>query len=314
MVISSLILYSSTFSSVFSKIPARCTKVLGVCRKYSSQIILCSVCGFVNGPKMICDDYQKNGGSTTEFSNSIILSSNAGLGFLVSCVGKKIWGDIVFGFYLFFMEMLLCFLLSKLLLNQKNYDYTRLKNESSDAPKISFSSAFSRSVKSSALTVFYICAFVVFFSTLLSVITSFLKIPTTSSLYKILSVIFEFCQGSYQAIQFENLYLCGFLTGFCIGFGGLCVHFQTFSVCEGFPLEKHKFVIFKLLHGLFCGFFSFLYVWVKKPTPLKDVFYIRTEHSISPIFSIAILSILIITSIIFIFKKIFKNPIDFSLK
>ncbi len=258
MILSSFILYSSAFSGFLDAIPNNVFHKLGICKKYTSPILLCSFCGFVNGPKMICEDFKKNGGSDVDFSNAIILSSNAGFGFLVSCVGVRIWHDALLGILLFIFQIFSSLLLGKLILKHpSSEDKENIKNHQST---ISLSSAFSRAVTSSTFTIISICAFVVVFSCFINVFLGAIGIEKGSSIYVLVNILFEFCKGSFLAVDLGNVYLSAFLSGFCIGFGGICVHFQTFSVCEGLPLDKIRFVVFKVLHGVLCGLFLLIYI------------------------------------------------------
>ncbi len=270
VIFSSFILYSSAFSDFLPLQDSSRFKQLGNCRKYFLEIILCSICGFVNGPKMISEDFRKNGGDEDEFSNGIILSSNAGLGFLVGCVGARLWNDTVFGLYLFLCQILTSLLLGKILLKTKKSKKIRAENSTKNPSNLSLSSAFSKSVSSSTLTLISICAFVIVFSCFLEILVSVFDISKDSNLYLILGIFCEFCKGSFLAVKFKNLILCAFFTGFCFGFGGVCVHFQTYAVCEGLPLNKKRFFFFKLVHGILCGALSILYVAIFKISPCEN--------------------------------------------
>ena len=260
MVISSFLLYSSAFSDFFDIAYKKLFVKLGICRKYLLTILLCSLCGFVSGPKIICEDYRKNGGNSVAFSNAIILSSNAGLGFLISCVGAGVWNDIWLGILLYFFQISSSILLGKLILKKGfNEKETAIKKEK----PTDFCVAFTRAVSSSVTTVITICAYVVVFSATTSVLLSALNIEENTLTYSIISVLVEFCRGSFLVFNAKNALLSAFLSGFCVGFGGICVHFQTFAVCEGLPLNKLQFVAFKALHGVLCGFFCTVYILIK---------------------------------------------------
>ena len=110
MVISSLIVYTACFDGLFSKLPDRLFNILGVCKKYCVPIITGNLCGFVTGAKCICDIYEKSQSDESEFSDSVILSSNAGIGFVVGYVGSKLWGDMRFGIFIYSVQIISAFL------------------------------------------------------------------------------------------------------------------------------------------------------------------------------------------------------------
>lgn len=260
MIISSFSLYSSAFSGILNRVSNKTFNKIGICRKYFSVIILCSLCGFVNGPKILCEDYKKNGGNEVAFSNAIILSSNAGLGFLISCVGVGVWHDIWLGIYLYFAQISSAIILGKLIL-KKDFESLETNPKNEKSPNLCV--AFTQSVVSSVFAIITICAFVVVFSAFTSVVLSVLNIEENTATYAIVSILVEFCRGSFLVFNADNILFSAFLTGFCIGFGGICVHFQTFAVCEGFPLNKFQFVLFKAIHGLLCGFLCVIYMLFK---------------------------------------------------
>ena len=302
MVFSSFVLYLCDFSRILSKIKVSVFNILGICKIHAIDIVLCSVCGFVSGAKIISEKFKKFGGNSLDFSNSVILSSNAGIGFLIGCVGIKIWNSIPFGIYLFLVQIGLSILLGKILLNHSK--------SSNNLPilskkKVTISSAFCKAVSSTATTLISMCAFVVVFSCFGNNLFALLGIKKGSFLYSFTSVILEFSQGIFLCTLYENSVICAFMTGFCVGFGGLCVHFQIFSVCDGLPLDKARFVIFKFFHGILCGISSIIFVFFAKikPTIFTDSFLE------SPKFHIEFLSIIslcvIIFALFFITKKIF---------
>ena len=260
MVISLFFLYSSVFSGVFNILPKGFFKKIGICRKYFATVLLCSLCGFVGGPKIICEDYKQNHVNEQDFSNAIILSSNAGIGFLVSCVGIGIWNDAWFGISLYLFQMLSVFMLGKRVLKHSEFE---LSSDKRKEKSLDLSVAFTRAVTTSCSTVISICTFVVAFSCFISVTLSFLGISEDSIWYAVVTSIFEFCRGSFLVFNTRNFLFSAFLSGFCVGFGGICVHFQTFAVCEGLPLNKFEFVKFKAIHGVLCGFFCVLYMLIK---------------------------------------------------
>lgn len=252
MLVSSFLIYSRLIDDIILKAKIPVENILGVCKIYLSSVILGSVSGYVTGPKCICAIYSSSNSNDREsFSNSVILSSNCGIGFVVSCVGIIIWDSITFGIFLYTLQILISLLLGKLLLkgNVKNYDYNISK-------RADFTDSFTLSVTNTASSLIGISAFVIFFSLLSDL--SQLYIPKRYS--GLLPIALEFCKGVFYAKEFYSVGIGAFLTGFAIGFGGLCVAFQTFSVCSGYPLDKKKYLLFKLLHGVLLGISSLLFV------------------------------------------------------
>ena len=254
MIFSSIILYTKAFEGFFDITFKKRKTILGICKNTFSLIILSSMSGFLCGPKLLCNNYEKNSINDNDFLNTVILSSNAGIGFLVNFIGIKMWGNVWFGVYLFLVQILSSMILGNLILKRNS----ATQNTKILSTRLSFSNALSKSINDSSFSMISICGFFVFFS-LVCEILSFSFLPNVKI---ILKIIMEFCSGSVAIFSIENLFFRSFLCGFCFGFGGLCVHFQTFSICEKFPLSKLKFTLFKFIHGSMCGFLSFLFVFI----------------------------------------------------
>ncbi|MBQ8392645.1 MAG: hypothetical protein IJX51_02625 [Clostridia bacterium] len=252
ILLSSFVIRSKLADEIIYKYKKTSKNVLGICKIYLSSILLGSVSGFITGPKCICSIYSdKEEKDAQAFSDSVILSSNCGVGFVISCVGILIWNSVEFGIFLYTSEIITSLLLGKLLLKghcNTEYIYTPYKPGLIDSFTYSVSSAFS--------SVFNACSFVIFFSLLSDIFALYIN----STISSLLSIIFEFSKGTFNAVSFNNVFISAFLTGFSIGFGGLSVMFQTFSICSGYPLNKKKYLIFKLLHGVILGMLASLYM------------------------------------------------------
>ena len=214
------------------------------------------ICGFVIGAKGICEKY-KLYNDIESFNRSVFLSSNAGAGFVIGCVGGVIYKNIWFGIYLYIVQILSALLIFKLQDHKKTY----IENVIYDTP-IPFFSAIVKAIKVSTGSIITICGFNIFFSTLCDLINIHMGLTVGNILFTINNIIMDFSKGSFCVLELNNKLLCYFLTGFCVGFGGICVHLQIFSECEGYPLNKLKFTILKFMQGFICGLFSLTYSFI----------------------------------------------------
>ena len=115
MVLSSIMLYTIRVDGDY-KISKN---ILDNCKIYTNEIIIGCICGFVIGAKGICGKYKANY-SENDFNRAILLSSNAGIGFVIGCVGCTIFNDIFYGVYLYAMQILSGYILFKF-----SYNYSR---------------------------------------------------------------------------------------------------------------------------------------------------------------------------------------------
>ena len=249
MVLSSTMLYTTRISGSFRIL----NFILDNCKIYADEIIMGCICGFVIGAKGICNKFNK-GVSINDFNRGIFFSSNAGIGFVIGCIGCSVFNDVTFGIYLYVVQILSGYILFKITFDgRKNilfYNENFQKNNVSDV--------LVKSIKSSTNTILTICGFSVFFSIIIDLITSIFQ-SNSNLIIVIVTILLDFSKGVFTILNVLNLELRGVLAGFCIGFGGVCVYMQICSECEGYPFKKLKFILLKFCQGVMCGAFSLLY-------------------------------------------------------
>ena len=278
MMLSSFLINSYIIEKQLHSLDFKRLNKLGVCKIYLPSILLGSVSGFVTGAKCINELYSINKTDKNSFTNAVILSSNAGVGFVIVCVGMKIWDSALYGILLYICQITTSLLIGKFILPDAKNEYKVSQSQKTDYIK-----SFTDAVSSSAQSVILIIAFISTFSVLITAISSLFGNSLKDTASSFLYILIEFCNGSFEAVSFENILLCAFLTGFTVGFGGLCVHFQIFSVCNGSPLNKRLFVLAKLLHGIILGAVSLILVSIMKISPCISVSIHDSNSSITPL-------------------------------
>ena len=240
----------------------------GICRKYFIPILFGTISGFVTGAKNVCKIYDKNCDDPVSFSNAIILSSNAGVGLVISYVGIILCKNIIVGLIIYLMQILICLILGRFVLGKaKDFNNNDMNNNYK-----SIVSCFTDSITSSAFSVINICSFTLFFSTIISLLLNYLPDNINLIYTSIITIFLEFSQGIFICMQLSNISLSGFFIGFSIGFGGICVMLQIFSVCDRYPLNKKMYFIFKLLHGILLGLTTSLIFILFDVSPFRATF------------------------------------------
>ena len=133
------------------------------------------------------------------------------------------------------------------------------------------------SIQSAISTILMIGGFVVLFSVVISIlnisgITSlvcillepvchFLGIPS-QIIASVFTGLFEITNGinMISMIKLKNISLNIIVTAILLGFGGLSVLLQVFSIVSKSDLSIKPYVIGKILHGVFAGFYTFLII------------------------------------------------------
>ena len=75
--------------------------ILGICKNVISIVFSSWISGYIVGPRYLCNkETDKN------MTNYALLSSNAGVGFVVAFVGIALWNNIIFGILLYVIQIL----------------------------------------------------------------------------------------------------------------------------------------------------------------------------------------------------------------
>ena len=292
------------FSGIFMKIGTSVSGKDGIQANTQKGLLLkvtmfSWISGFLVGPKHI------SGCTNNKDITSIaVLCSNAGIGFVIYYVGIVLWGSLIYGTFLYIIQIVTSLFIYWVSNNIKLSEEIRNK-------KTTIYEAVTDSIQQATSCMLHVCGFTVFFSACKHLLCSLLDIKNSSFLYTIISSILEISDGTLSSVSQENSLVCAFFTGFAVGFGGVSMLIQTFYICENNIIYKWSFVIKKLIQGLICGLFSFLFIFCTDLTPARNA---------SLGFSNNINSVQIFISAVFLFfsmnylKKFIKkiwNHIDF---
>ena len=259
--------------------------------KASCFVILLSwISGFVVGPKYLCENELEQ-----DATSKVFLCSNAGIGFVISYVGVILWGNIFFGIFLYFIQLI--WSLTIYLLIEGNSFSNNI--EKFRQPIIS---AMTSSIQNSTRSMLDICGFTVIFSIIKNIFSKFLN---SELLTLIISSTLEISSGALASVCNKNNLICAFFTGFTVGFGGVCMCMQTFAVCIGDNIKKLKFIEMKLIHGILCGLSSLFFVMISKVAPVNQVWLNNDEFGIFGI----VISALFLCSLLNLIKKLLKNKL-----
>ena len=133
------------------------------------------------------------------------------------------------------------------------------------------------SIQSAISTILMIGGFVVLFSVVISIlnisgITSLVCILlepvchflgiSSQIIASVFTGLFEVTNGinMVSLIKLKNISLNIIVTAILLGFGGLSVLLQVFSIVSKSDLSIKPYVIGKILHGVFAGFYTFLII------------------------------------------------------
>lgn len=245
-------LIKSEGSAIFEFIFRPIAKLLKLPSAAVCVIFFGLIGGYPTGAILTDELYEQ--GILSEITAKRLLRFNfcGGIAFIITAVGTIKLGNTKSGIILYLTNILssaiIC-IIESLFIKEKEYQNIKIK-------KINFSAALINSVEGSVKSIAIMCGYIIFFSALSGLFT----IPS------FLMPIIEITNGIFansNTIPFE--YLCFFLC-----FGGICIHFQLFSIIKKVNMSYFDFFIHRLAGGLLAYFPGKLYtLWF---APNEEVF------------------------------------------
>ena len=206
--------------------------------------LLSAVGGYPIGAKLLQESVSEKRLSKENASLMLCYCVNAGPAFILLTVGSGLFSSVLIGKLLLISHLAASFLLAF-------SGGFFLKKESAPPPKsdaLPFSDCFVLAVAEAAKSVFLICAYVILFS----VITAY---------WRHIFRVFPFWEGLCALLEIT----CGlsqtrdlFIVSFLLGFAGLSVWCQVFSLAKGIRVRFGRFVLARILHGFSSALFTFL--------------------------------------------------------
>lgn len=188
--------------------------------------------GYPIGGKLINDAVKNKALTQSQGRTMLNFCVNAGPAFIVTVVGSNVFHSEKIGYILLFSHILssiiICVFSPKI--TAKNTD---------DTHNISIIDNFVFSASSAAANIISICGYVILFA----VISAYLK--HFSAFIPVLSQAACFLEITTAVTQVKNIYLISFL----LGFSGICIWFQIFSVAKELKINIISFAASRLTHG-----------------------------------------------------------------
>ena len=178
-----------------------------------------------------------------------------------------------------FVQILLFRFWKKNLATRYQYTVSKYDNKLQNITVSNLGEILGTSIQSAISTILMIGGFVVLFSVVISIlnisgITSLVCIllePVCRTfgipskiIASVFTGLFEITNGinMVSLIKLKNISLNIIITAFLLGFGGLSVLLQVFSIVAKSDLSIKPYVIGKILHGIFAAVYAFLVMWI----------------------------------------------------
>ncbi len=249
MVISELIV-TSGLGELFGKYLNRPIKrIFGISGASVCAVLLGAFCGFPIGARTTAALLDQGCISKKEASRLLTFCNNPSSAFLINAVGVSLYSNRTIGVVLYAITLFNAFLIG---ISQR---FLASEQEKDNAYEIKIYpggiTAFTSSVTHAAEGMLIVCAYVVFFSSLVGCFADIISAlgfapASVALLYGILEL-----SGGVSAASALGLGISGVcLAAFVVGWSGLSVHFQVISVCSGRGLSFRGYFVAKLIQGL----------------------------------------------------------------
>ncbi|MBR3614441.1 MAG: sporulation integral membrane protein YlbJ [Clostridia bacterium] len=272
------LLCKTNFTYVLGKFLNKFMKpIFNVPGESALAIILGTISGYPIGAKVVCNLKKEKIISKIEAERLIAYTNNSGPLFILATVGISLFGNKKLGFTLLISHLLSSLLVAYFFRFWKKekieITFTETKFNSSSLPiKLSnFGEILGNAIKSSISNILSIGGFIVLFSVILSILNTSEIIHFISQILNLFNIPIEVSSALFTGIVeltngvaassglYENYHLISILlTSFLLGFGGLSVLLQIYSIISKESISIKPYIIGKFLQGIFSVIFTFI--------------------------------------------------------
>lgn len=239
-------------------------------------IILGTISGYPVGAKIVCNLKEKKIISKIESERLISFTNNSGPLFILGTVGIALFGNKKIGIILLTAHIFSALTVGYIFKFWKK-DKFQIENfnkiqSSNKLIKVSeLGEIIGESIKNATSTILTIGGFIVLFSVVISILKSskliellqivLLNFGISETLsYGIITGFIEITNGIHHisTLYQEIPTLSILLTSFILGFGGISVLFQVFSIISKQHISIKPYILGKLLHGLISVIYTYI--------------------------------------------------------
>ena len=247
-------------------------KMFNVPGEGAVALIMGIISGYPTGAKIAVNFREKNICTKEESERLLAFTNNSGPLFIIGTVGISMFGDVKIGYILLVSHIISCLIVGIIFRNwkkRKTKFSAFFKNEEKKVSIKDLGEILGSSIKKSIITILNIGGFIVIFSVILSILNEsnfFNIIENFLSIFNIsngvgtgvVSGIIELTNGlNYiSSLGISNLYIV--LASFLIGFGGISVFFQVYSVISKSDISIKPYFYGKILQSVISAFLTFL--------------------------------------------------------
>ena len=230
-------------------------RIFGINGVALPAFILGAVCGFPLGVSLGANLYKRNLISKGELERFSGFANNPSCAFVISGIGAGLYDNVNVGIMLF-SSVILSAIAVGILFRDKPF----FSKNSTDITRQSYNLV--DSIKNAGLNSITISSYIIFFSSLIGLISRLVENPL---LLTLVGALLEITNASSLALSLGEAFgpTRLIITSFALGFSGFSVHLQTFALLPK-EISKGKYLIMKFCQGIICAFICMLILIVTK--------------------------------------------------
>lgn len=265
MVLSELVISSGISDALPKWIVSPLQRLLGVSPVACTALILGLLCGFPVGARCLASAYKKGLLSKSECEHVLLFCNIPSAAYLINTLGEMIWNNRDFGILLYVSSVLVALLVGALCNPKRKQKEgspqpTEIPLFRTSQPKGTL--LFTDAIGSASKSMLLVCAYVVFFSTLVGTLNIFLeRFGMPDTLGTVLFCLFELSGGVCRTSILPNQIQGMVLSGFACGWAGLSVHFQIRGVCAECDFSFCQYYLSKVIQGIALALITL--VWIR---------------------------------------------------
>ena len=237
------------------------------------------ISGYPVGAKIV-SKFKEDGICTKEEAERmIVFTNNSGPLFIIGTVGITLFGNSTIGILLFITHLLSCITVGILLkyTSKPKSSYTYNEQNLEQKKNIKFSDLgeiLGKSITNSISTILMIGGFIVIFSVIISILNQSHILDLIYNIFRpifnnfgistkfikpIFSGIIELTNGInlISNVHIKEISINIILSAFLLGFGGISILLQVFSIISKYGLSIKKYIIGKFAQGIIAAIYTY---------------------------------------------------------
>lgn len=243
-------------------------KVFNVSGSGSFPFIMGLISGYPTGAKIISNFRKNNICSKNDCEKLLAYTNNSGPLFILGTVGSGFFLSNEIGYLLLITHILASITVGIIFRNYRSTNNRSVENTVTELSFNNFSAILSNSIFSSLKTCGMILGFIIFFALIINILLTsrilhiFNFLPFSDWITGCLISSLEITNGLnfISSISCKNISLNLIFSAFFLGYGGLSVLLQVYSIISETDLSIKPYVVGKFLHGLIASFYTFVLI------------------------------------------------------